>query len=237
MRIDNDSKLSFIFFISFILLIISKLELKTLSFLENTFLEELLVSKIFKDIFDGVLIGLISAYIFYVLLELIPRKKKEGEIKEVLGHVMASIIDSYKYGDHHGHERSIEFFDKNCLDKKWLKREIEELKNDKRKYLNLKFAMETAHSRLEDFRNSLPLAMSLSPQHALKWLVLIDKVRILAENYDSIPEIKEDEMHILDEQGSGHPIRLFKLTLVQRFKEYIEEVVSWIDLQEERGKK
>jgi len=73
----------------------------------------------------------------------------------------------------------------------------------------------------------LPLAASLSPEDAMQWLIIIDKVRLLSENYDSQPEVPEDQLHLVDTDSDENPLRLYKSCLNFRLLELVEQTVVW----------
>ena len=111
--------------------------------------------------------------------------------------------------------------------------------------LKLKFAMETAHSRYPDFQHGLTLAASISPDHALDWLVLTDKVRLLADQYGSWPlhPFPENLGNELSEQQRLDPacvatfekykrdMNLMEQTLKLRVLEVIEASIYWVQRQ------
>ncbi|MCQ3008546.1 hypothetical protein NLO93_26615, partial [Pseudomonas savastanoi] len=111
--------------------------------------------------------------------------------------------------------------------------------------LKLKFAMETAHSRYPDFQHCLTLAASISPDHALDWLVLTDKVRLLADQYGSWPlhPFPENLGSELSEQQCRDPaclaafdkyqrdMQLMSGTLKLRVLEVIEASIFWMQRQ------
>ncbi|WP_439857215.1 hypothetical protein [Pseudomonas syringae] len=123
---------------------------------------------------------------FYVVVELLPQLRKEQLNLRPLNLITASIIDAYERTRVYGHETPINSIDVAVLAIDNLK----VLKNSvvtKADVLKLKFAMETAHSRYPDFQHCLTIAASISPEHALDWLVLTDKIRLLADEYGSWP--------------------------------------------------
>ncbi|MFA1025787.1 MULTISPECIES: hypothetical protein [Pseudomonas syringae group] len=135
---------------------------------------------------SDLLVGLFSAYVFYVVVELLPQLRKEQLNLRPLNLITASVIDAYERTRVYGHETPINSIDVAVLAIDNLK----VLKNSvvtKADVLKLKFAMETAHSRYPDFQHCLTIAASISPEHALDWLVLTDKIRLLADEYGSWP--------------------------------------------------
>ena len=88
--------------------------------------------------------------------------------------------------------------------------------------------MQTSYTRLEDFRHVLPLAVSLSPMHTMQWLVVIDKIRLLAENYGENPKVEIDKQHLVDKNTEDNPILEYKSTLNLRMLEVVEESIKWL---------
>ncbi len=135
---------------------------------------------------SDLLVGLFSAYVFYVIVELIPRQRREQLTLNPLNMIVAAVIDAYESPRVFGHETPITSIDLAVLDIQKLKALKSELVT-KKDMLRVKFAMETGHSRYPDFQHALAMAASISPEHALSWLVLTDKVRLLAEQYGQWP--------------------------------------------------
>lgn len=156
-----------------------------------------------------------------------PRAATERDTRIVLDSLLAAILDAYSRCRIFGHETPISHVDKSVLNENWLCEHKTLLKNKKAKFLPLKFALQTAHSRLEDFRHALPLAVSLSPKDALHWLVIIDKVRLLAENYGLQPEVSEDKLCLVDTDSDDNPLRLYKSDLNFRLLELVEKTIEW----------
>jgi hypothetical protein len=100
--------------------------------------------------------------------------------------IAAAVIDAYERTRVFGHETPIDSVDLSVLDIENLKVHKTELVT-KGDLLKVKFAMETAHSRYPDFQHALTMAASISSEHALSWLVLTDKIRLLAEQYEQWP--------------------------------------------------
>ena len=229
MRIWNDTKeraLIILTAISLFLWAASEIRPSVICSLKDTVAEQVLSSNTLKNIVSGLSAGIVSAYIFYVFIDLIPRNRKERKIKELLSTLIASILDSHKRCKVFGHETSLSNINKDCLEQHWLISEIEKLKTNESNFSSLKFSMQTAHSRLDDFRNTLPLAISLSPDHALRWLELTDKVRLLAENYEKQPEIPIENIDLLE--STGNPAGDYKSTLNFRLLELIEQSLIWL---------
>lgn len=215
---------------AFISLIIVELQLPIASVLKDTPIENVLCSKSLKNISSGLLIGLISAYMFYILIDFLPRRRREEKTIELLDSLIASILDSYERCRIFGHETPISHVEKSTLEPAWFNDQISKLKNSDSRFLPLKFAMQTAYTRTEDFRHTLPLAVSLSPEHAMQWLIIIDKVRLMAESYGEEVNIPEETQHLVDQDIDENPVRLYKSTLNLRFLEIVEHAEGWYKL-------
>ncbi len=216
--------------LSFVILCLIEIKLPLISFLENTLIGDVLCSDGIQNIASGLLVGLISAYAFYIFINYLPRVHREEKTKEVLNSLIASILDAYKRCRIYGHETPISHVDKSVLKNEWLNEQITDSKKNKTKFLPLKFAMQTAYTRVEDFRHTLSLAVELSPEHAMQWLIIIDKVRLMAENYGEELNIPIDKQQYVDQDNDLNPIRDYKSTLNLRYLEIVEESKNWINL-------
>lgn len=230
LRDKKERTLFSIAIISFVLLVLIEFRLPIAFSLKDTFFAKILCSESTKNISSGLLIGLISAYIFYLLIDVIPRKRRENKIIELLNSLISSILDSYERCRIFGHETAISHVDKRTLNTIWFDIQKEILKHNQSKFLPLKFAMQTAYTRTEDFRHALSLAIELTPEHAMQWLIIIDKVRLMAESYGEEIDIPKDKQHYVDQDIDENPIRLYKSTLNLRFLEIVEEAETWSKL-------
>lgn len=118
--------------------------------------------------------------------------------------------------------------DKSVLEKLWLESSLVTFRKNNSKYLPLLQAMNTSFTRLDDFRHVLPLVVALSPKHTMQWLVLTDKIRLLAENYGENPEVSIDKQHLIDKNTDDNPILVYKTALNFRMLEIIEESICWL---------
>ena len=224
----KERPLLILMFVALVCLCLIEIRFPILSIFIDTPIEQLLTSEGAKNIISGLLIGLISAYVFYIFIDFIPRKRKEKETLLVLNALIAAILDAYNRCRVFGHETALPYVDKSVLEKEWLEETEVIFKSNNSKYLPLLLAMQTSYTRLEDFRHVLPLAVSLSPNHTMQWLVLIDKVRLLAENYGENPEVSKDKQHLIDKSTDENPILEYKSTLNFRMLEVVEESIKWL---------
>ena len=70
--------------------------------------------------------SILAAYIFYFVVDVLPRAKKETSINLILNSLLASILDSYARCRIYGHETSLPYVDKECLSPKWMEENIQE---------------------------------------------------------------------------------------------------------------
>lgn len=190
---------------------------------------------------SDLLVGLISAYIFYVIIELLPSHRRKNETFRVLNLLVASVVDAFDRTRLFGHETPINSVNLDVLQLSRLKSNIAII-GAKPEFLRLKFAMETGHSRYQDFQHALSLAIGLSPEHALDWLVLTDKIRLLAQEYGTqpvkpendffaAPERLMDVQHLLALGEYQGKMNAFEDTLRLRVLEVLEAAASWMELQ------
>lgn len=209
-------------------------------------------AKAFEDIAGDLLTGLIAAYFFYVLIDLIPRKKREKSALRTLNLIVAAVVDAFENRRLYGHEELISLNDVALLEKPTVKRLKKRIKTNARKtpfplddYLKLKCALGCVDSRMQDFRAALPLAVTLSPEHVLQWLQLTDRARLLHEEFDKQPvgldgcfEVQHAfgfPAHGMDENSQeytdyAHAMRMYAMTLAQRMIQFLMEVDAWMAL-------
>ncbi len=235
MRIWTDKKersLLLLTIVFFILLCIVQVRLPLISCLSNTKIGEFLSANATQTTIADLLIGLISAYIFYIFIDFLPRRRQEQKLKDALNTIVASVLNAYQQERVFGHECEITHFSGEVLTSAWLIHHKNQLKENKSSYFKMKCALETAHSRIEDFRHSLPMAVNLSPGHAIRWLVITDKVRLIYELFPDIPtNIPQDKIHLIDSNTESNPISGFKSSLSFRLFEFFEKAEEWLTEQ------
>lgn len=226
------------------LIILINLKLEVWPWLKGGKAASFLTAEATGNVVSDLLVGLFSAYAFYVVIELIPSYRREKLTLTPLNLIVASVIDAYQRTRVFAHETPITSIDVHIL-------ALENLAAQKGsvvaspQILKLKFAMETAHSRYPDFQHCLTMASSISPGHALDWLVLTDKVRLLAEQYGSWPihPFPENLGNELSEQQRCDPecvatydnyhrdMKLMEGVLQLRVLEVIEASIYWMQRQ------
>ena len=99
-------------FALFIFLCLIEIQLPLFKCLNNTHLGAFLLSSATQSTIANLLTGLISAYVFYVFIDLLPRTRKEEKIKNILNSLIASIFDAYNQKKVFGHETEITHVEK-----------------------------------------------------------------------------------------------------------------------------
>lgn len=213
----------------FLFLCLIEARFEVIECLKGTLAERFLTQKSVAAVSSSILSSILAAYVFYLLIDFLPRLRREQSTKAVLNSLISSVLDAYSQCRVFGHETAISHVDSSLLRKAWLEQQRAVLAARNAKFLPLKFAMQTAHTRVEDFRHSLPLAVSLSPDVAMQWLVITDKVRLFAELYGDQPEVPEGMAHLIDTDSDENPLKLYKGDLSLRMLEFIEQSIAWCE--------
>lgn len=234
--------------IAFFAVIVIQIELPVMSALQGTDFIRVFASKGFKDVASNLLVGFVSAYIFYVLIELVPRIKRERATLEALDMLLLSIVEAYSTYDFFAHSKPILWLDPKDLTLAVVNNCTLICKN-KPDYQQLKCAMETAHSRYSDILQSLVLASSVSTEHTLIWLTITDKVRLLKEEFDRLPKSDKFEPSdvFYDKESEAkydgdlfyrmyrQEMKDYRTTLQQRVLEYLVAVQEWLKLDAQKS--
>jgi hypothetical protein len=179
--------------------------------------------------------GIVSACILYIVVEIIPANKKKKDTLEVLNKTICSILEAFFKPSMFQNEKSIKYVSLdyiNSIDK------IKEAQNDIKifniDFLQLKFPIETAHSRYNDFQNLLILVNNISPNHSLLWLDLIEKIRLMSEEFNYF--IENPNMELLKNlkqlnkyEDRNDKTYLMCSSLQIRILEFFESVENWIN--------
>ena len=179
--------------------------------------------------------GIVSACILYIFIEIIPSNKKRKDTLEVLNKTICSILEAYFKPNMFQHEKSIKYVSLDFINSV---EKIKEAQNDIRtfnvNYLQLKYPIETANSRYNDFQNLLILVNNISPNHSLLWLDLIEKIRLMSEEYNKF--IENPNMELLGDlkqldkyQDGNNKTYLMCCSLQIRVLEFFESVENWIN--------
>ena len=132
-----------------------------------------LQSQAFEDIAGGLLIGLISAYFFYLVIDLFPRRRTESKTKGILSTLISSIVETFLHDRITAHVEPLGKFHELETEEILQSKKMLDGKPDLRQFISLAFIAKLGHPR---FSNSLQLAVSLGVDHARIWLDLTDCV-------------------------------------------------------------
>lgn len=179
--------------------------------------------------------GIVSACVLYIVVEIIPANKRKKDTLEVLNKTICSILEAYFKPNMFQHEKSIKYVSLDYLDSiDKIKKAQNDIKSFNVNYLQLKFSIETAHSRYNDFQNLLILVNNISPNHSLLWLDLIEKIRLMSEEYNQLIENPNMELLRNLKQLNKYEDRndktyLMCCSLQIRVLEFFESVEKWIN--------
>ncbi|WP_104961365.1 hypothetical protein [Pseudomonas sp. XWY-1] len=211
----------------------------------------MLQSKPFEDIVGDLLTGLIAAYFFYVLIDLVPKVKREKSAIHTLNLIIASVVDAYENERTFGHFDLISLNDVGILDRSNLSKHWKYLNGLIKKgftvsdYYKLRCGLACMDSRIHEFRAVLPLATTISPEHVLQWLQLTDRARLFHEEFNNQPVGLDGCFEV--QHAFGHPttgmdesndryveycqaMRAYAMTLANRMALFLLEVDAWMAL-------
>ncbi|EJM94705.1 hypothetical protein [Pseudomonas sp. GM67] len=228
---------------AFVLVCLVNVKLPLWGVLEGRVIASFLRADATISVTSDLLVGLISAYIFYVIIELLPSHRRKAETFRVLNLLVASVVDAFDRTRLFGHETPIISVDLDVLKLARLESNIAIVRAHP-EFLRLKYAMETGDSRYQDFQHALSLAIGLSPEHALGWLVLTDKIRLLASEYGQQPVNPVTENFMVERPDDHMGVEFlqvvndfnraqadFEGALQLRVLEVFEASVNWMKLQ------
>lgn len=173
--------------LALILIVLINLKLPVWPILNGSGLAPFLQAEATGSVLNDLLVGLFSAYVFYLLIELIPKQRAAKHTLETLNLLVASVVDAYEVPTLFGHEKPITSVNLSVLTIDNTQAYTAQVLK-KPEMLRLTSAMRTGHSRYQDVQHALGMAVSVSPEHARDWLVLTDKLRLLAEEYTKFPQ-------------------------------------------------
>ncbi|MDU8620057.1 hypothetical protein RYB67_16000 [Pseudomonas syringae] len=137
-----------------------------------------LQSDAFEDVVGDLLAGLISAYFFCVVIDLIPRRRLERKTKEILRKLLSSIVETFLHDRITAHAEPLGKFHELDSEEISQSRLPLEGKPDSRQFLSLTFIAKWGYPK---FLNSLQLAVSLGVDHAAVWMNVTDCVARLKD--------------------------------------------------------
>ncbi|WP_088742488.1 hypothetical protein [Cobetia sp. QF-1] len=214
---------------SLVVLIFSEMQFELYEPLKGTLIGNILVNEAAPRIAAGLSLSIVSAYLFYLIVDVVPRKRRQRQTLDVLNFLLSSVLHSYDNCHIFGHSIAINRIESYASNEERLSDTMENLKCLKsvtdEQAEKLVCAMQTADSRSSDFNQALVLAVNLSPVYALQWLVITDKVKLLASYYGRDPYALRQE---LDEDVTDeYLLDNYRSSICLHFLEFVEEVVVW----------
>jgi len=146
-----------------------------------------LQSDAFEDIVGDLLTGLISAYFFYLVIELFPRRRIEKKTKWILSTLISSIVETFLHDRITAHAEPLGKFHELRSDEIDASKLVLNSSSDIRQFLSLTFIAKWGYPK---FSNSLQLAVSLGVDHARIWMDLTDCVARIKEHGDRADRTK-----------------------------------------------
>jgi len=153
-----------------------------------------LKSDAFEDIVGDLLIGLISAYFFYLVIELFPRRRTEQKTKGILSTLLSSLVETILHDRITAHAEPLGKFHELRTEEIEASKLLLKNKPDLRQFISLTFIAKWGYPK---FSNSLQLAVSLGVDHARIWMDLTDCVARIKEHGDRAVRTKLIE-HLID---------------------------------------
>jgi hypothetical protein len=198
--------------------------------------------KIFSDLYTNVLV----AFIFYYISQYHPKKENKKNSIKVLNQLTYSIYEAFITQKTFSYEKPTpnplkptEYVNilvtseeiSNLIEKvkNW------DFKNTTEAILSLKFALETADSKLREFENLLILANNISPSHSLEWLNLTHELRLFADEYknyeqfSSLNDLVSLEALKTKEYRNLNKKEQYLDTLQTRFIMFLYVTIQWKD--------
>lgn len=236
--------LSIVFIVSLIVYFLVSLQFQILDVFYNTAIHEFLVSDGLRGFLLNISLSVMAACAFYLFMNLIPERKRVKNAEISLRKVASVVLHAYKESKRAGHEMSAKHTPDE-MNEKWILDQIKLLRKkdlgEQRKrelFLSLKFAVDAAYSQTSEMNAMISLAASISEKHALEWLNILTKLRLLAEEYDTqlcadvYDQYYDDGEHICfkEQQGKQSVSQLILATRSLRMLEYFEACRDWNQL-------
>lgn len=194
----------------------------------------MLVSFLYNILTIGIIVAILLISRYY------SKKKNDKNSIEVLNQLTSSIYEAFITQNSFGHEKSTKYINISVTSDEILDL-IEKVKNwnfqnSFQAILSLKFALETADSKLHEFENLLILANNISPSHSLEWLNLTHELRLFADEYKNYEQFSSSNDSVSLEALKTKEFRnlnkkeQYLNTLQTRFIRFLEATIEWKDL-------
>ncbi|MCE7765757.1 hypothetical protein GQL56_24205 [Pseudomonas putida] len=132
-----------------------------------------LQSDTFEDIVGDMLVGLISAYLVYLAIELAPRVQRETKTKDTLGALLSSVIHTFSDAKFTGHTSSLRKFSPLTLQDVQKAQQVVKVGPTPAQLFSLSMVAKWSHPK---FTNTLQLAVSLGVEHSITWMDITDSI-------------------------------------------------------------
>ncbi|HGA2317310.1 MULTISPECIES: hypothetical protein [Pseudomonas] len=183
----RDKALLVAFGVAFVLLVLVKVKLDVPAFMKGpgwkTWID-FFQSDAFEDIAGDTLTGLISGYIFYVLVQWMPRVNAERKAKKLLNSLVSGHVESFQKAEIFGHSRSLAEFDELKIGD--IEGNLQTLQGETEvsSLLAISYMSKWSHQMMSD---SLQVALMLGIPQAQLWMELtsrVAKIKYLSEEAD-----------------------------------------------------
>lgn len=193
--------------------------------------------KIFSDLYTNSLV----AFIFYYIFQYRPKKGNEKNSIKVLNQITYSIYETFITQERFSliYEKSTKHVNISVTSEE-ISNLIEKVKNwdfkdSSEVILPLKFALETANSKLREFENLLILANNISPSHSLEWLNVTHELRLFADEYKNYEQFSSSNDSVSLEALKTKEYRNLNKkeqyldSLQTRFIMFLKVTIEWKD--------
>ena len=194
----------------------------------------MLVSFLYNILTIGIIVAILLISRYY------SKKKNDKNSIEVLNQLTSSIYEAFITQNPFSHEKSTKYINISVTSDEILdlieKVKNWDFKNTTEAILSLKFALETADSKLREFENLLILANNISPSHSLEWLNLTHELRLFADEYKNYEQFSSSNDSVSLESLKTKEYRnlnkkeQYLNTLQTRFIMFLYVTIQWKDL-------
>jgi hypothetical protein len=205
-------------------------------FLKGGAFEQILISPLLLELSKVLSSGVVVGCLVFFLSEYVPRRRAADANVGALNSVLATVITALERPGFFNHEYPATFF---YPIRDQLAKPVVNAKHNlvtrKISVASLKCGTEVASTRYEDFRGCLVLAAQISPQHALQWLEITDRVRLLADEFEKFPEGRVDITYSYSVKPPRNPLeysetQMFYENCGVRMSRFLESAHSWQEL-------
>lgn len=171
-------------FFSLLLLLIVRIKLPVAEFMTSepwSYLTTMLQSKIFEDVAGDLLTGFVAAYVFYLLIDFLPRYNRDRETRAILSTQLSSHVETFLRREMSGHAQPLSSFHMLQLTEIQACIDLVDGDIEVRELLSLAYMAKWSHPKLS---SSLQLAQTLGLDQFEIWMEITDcvsRIKYLAE--------------------------------------------------------